>query len=72
MERPEPAVGQVWRTRSGNHFVISRSRFTTGSQYSITFENGDCISCCDTVSECVSETDTYVGQFDGFKVKETT
>lgn len=67
-ERPEPKVGQVWRTRTGSKFVISRARYTTGSQFTITFDNGDSISCCDTARQCVSETDTYEGLFGGFKI----
>ena len=67
MERPEPAVGQVWRSPTDAVFLVIaevEGMFMLAfvpSGKSVCYVRGD-----------VHDTDTYVGQFDGFRVKEAT
>jgi hypothetical protein len=68
MERPEPAVGQVWRDEDGQLFVVSNCR--DDKTASVFYE--DLWAVWDLpIHRAVEQSDTYVGQFDGFKVKET-
>jgi len=63
-ERPEPAVGQVWMTSDGEHYLISD---VCGEEFRLIY-SWDLFRAIGTAAE----DDTYVGQFDGFKVKEAT
>ena len=66
VHRPEPAVGQVWRTTCGREYVV------LGQPYAFVCvnSNGHIDEGFATPSQCVLPEDTYVGQFAGFKVQE--
>lgn len=63
--RPEPAVGQVWRDEDGRLYVLANG---IDNLVSIWYEDlGAVFNIPKSVA--VQETDTYIGQYDGFKVK---
>lgn len=64
--RPEPAVGQVWRSQIGQEFwIVEEHR----GEFRFIDVRGE-ISSLITQRYVVDESDTYVGQFAGFKVQE--
>lgn len=65
--RPAPAVGQVWRTACGSEYVIGYAEFDR--KYRRVFVNGAEIGVATISPGTISHTDTYVGQFRGFKVE---
>ena len=66
MERPKPAVGQVWRTSVGSLFLLT----TSNEDGKLNFVCQSCdVGIPVSPSHIVDSTDTYVGQFRGFKVE---
>jgi len=70
MERPEPAVGQVWRTSDGSRYWIQKDPYEFW--FNRVYESGDKSTGYSSPSVCVTMSDVYVGQFGGFRVNETT
>jgi hypothetical protein len=69
MERPEPAVGQVWKDDGGLLFVLFNG--THDKALSVVYEDFGAVWDL-PIHRAIEATDTYVGPFDGFKVKEAT
>lgn len=67
MERPEPAVGQVWRSLDGSRFWIQKDTYEFW--FSRVYESGEKSTGYSAPSSCVCMSDVYEGQFRGFKVE---
>lgn len=63
--RPAPAVGQVWREECGREYVIAEEL----CGFVCVYPTGEIDTGFDSPSHVVLPTDTYVGQFRGFKVE---
>ena len=65
--RPEPAVGQVWRSASGYPFLVTRG----GEHGKLNFVclNGD-VGVPVSPDNLIEPSDTYLGKFAGFKIGE--
>ena len=68
--RPDPEVGQVWRTVEGDVYVLFRDSLLKG--FRRFYVHGFMSVKSDPINLLVQQSCTYVGQFAGFKVKETT
>lgn len=60
IERPEPKVGQVWKSAQGDRFIV-KDKFR--GMFMLVFEIGD------WTHGNVQKPDTYVGEFGGFKIR---
>jgi len=68
MERPVPAVGQVWRTMTGMEYMIGYAKIDR--MYRRVFLDSAVIGVATHCPQTISHTDTFVGQFAGFKIEE--
>lgn len=68
MSRPEPAVGQVWRTVEGDLYVLFRDSLLRG--FRRFYVHGFMTVQSEELNLLVSQSCVYVGQFAGFKVQE--
>lgn len=71
VHRPEPAVGQVWRTEDGREFIVTY-HFPGRNIVSVVWATVRALTNYHPEYRSFKDTDTYVGQFDGFKVKGET
>ena len=67
IERPEPAVGQVWRTSEGDVYVLFRDSLLRG--FRRFYVHGFMTVQSESLNLLVSPSCVYVGQFAGFNVK---
>lgn len=66
VDRPEPAVGQVWRNMEGLEFWIFEQH---RNEFRYIDSSGD-VSSLIPSHAIVLPSDTYVGEFGGFKIRE--